>query len=147
MQGLPETWILFKGFLQRKKVEKGCARLSYNIQLATEWPRQAGPWPASITEKQRKLPARAELNWTVADGADGADGKNVWSITSTPWWINCIESTSILNRTVFCVTVPCSSKMAQCFGGKCHLHTEVRWFYLALACVLLLALHSLRPWR
>jgi hypothetical protein len=33
---------------------------------------QSGPWPASITEKQQKLPARVELN-----SNHSAEGKNV----------------------------------------------------------------------
>jgi hypothetical protein len=64
--------------------------------MATEWPMQAGPWPASVTEKQRNLPARVELN-----SNHSAEGKNVWSLTSTPWGINYIDQTSILNRTFF----------------------------------------------
>jgi hypothetical protein len=120
----PGTWKLFQGFLQGN-IEKGCARLSHNFQLATEWAMQAAPWPASITEKQQKTSSQS---WTQLNSSNSSGSKNP----------SHGEPTSILNRTVFCVIVLCSSKIARCFGGTCHLHIEGRWFYMAPACVLLL---------
>jgi hypothetical protein len=55
-------------------VEKGCVRLSHNIQLQLNGQCKAGPWLALITEKQRILPAGAELN--SSHTADAADSKN-----------------------------------------------------------------------
>jgi hypothetical protein len=56
--------------------------------------------------------------------ATSAESKNVWSPTSTPWWINYVDPTSSLNRTLFCVIVPCGSKMSRRCGGTYHIHSE-----------------------
>jgi hypothetical protein len=36
MQGFPETWKLFQGFLQGKKIEKGCY-IASNETMIGEW--------------------------------------------------------------------------------------------------------------
>jgi hypothetical protein len=37
MQGFPETWKLFQGFLQGKKIEKGWIKVSHNSFLFCVW--------------------------------------------------------------------------------------------------------------
>jgi hypothetical protein len=106
----------------------------FNWQLNDQCKLDLGQHPLQKTTKP------SSQSWTQMNSSHSADSKNEWSITSTPWWLNYIEPTLILNRTVFCFTVPCSSKMVRRFGGTYHLDCST--WHMLVCCFLLCIVYN-----
>jgi hypothetical protein len=51
MHGFPETWKLFQGFLQGKKIEKGWYRLCWEMKMTAFWDIA----PYSLVEEDRRF--------------------------------------------------------------------------------------------